>query len=98
MNCDVQNTIVATKGSIGTVLDYKEYHDYYVNKPFSDDHYLSLVRKWIDDCEQYPIRFDKVVPLSEDFLASWRSQGSLFVECEVGKIRILSVIFLEKIT
>jgi len=101
-NNQVVDILVATKDSVGTVLSYKEYYDYYVNKqygnkPFWYDHHLSLVRDWINDCAQYPIRFDTVVPPSENFLSSWEERGIPFIECEVGKIEILHVIFLEKI-
>src|SRR5688500_962274 len=101
-NIEVVDILVATKDSVATVLSYKEYYDYYVNKqygnkPFWYDHHLSLVRDWINDCAQYPIRFDTVVPPSENFLSSWEERGIPFIECEVGKIEILHVIFLEKI-
>jgi hypothetical protein len=96
-NIDVVNILVATKGSIGTVLSYEEYHDYYVNQPVWDDDQLSLVRDWIKDCAQYPIRFDTVVPPSASFLSFWQKHGKLFIECEVGKIEVLHVAFLKKI-
>jgi hypothetical protein len=98
-DCGVTNTLVATTGSIGTVLSYSDYCDY-SHKHYDADFcigHLELVKKCIDNAEQYPIRIETVVPPSEDFYSYWKKQGRFFIECEIGKVEILAIMFLEKI-
>ena len=100
----ISNTLVATKGSIGTVLSYDELIGY-VDDGAKDDYRTphteerpTFIKKWIDEGEAYPIRFETVVPPSEEFCTYWEKQGRFFIECEIGKIDILHVMFLEKIS
>jgi len=96
-------TIVATEGSIGTILSYEEYAVPYIRKwnvtaPRSCAEHLAMLKQCIEEETQYPIRFETVKPLSEDLRTRLQSQGErFFVDCKVGGIDILSIQFLEKI-
>ena len=60
----VDNTLVATEGSLGAVLSYETYCDYIHNScsaDFAREH-LPLVKKCINEGTQYPVRFEMVVP------------------------------------
>lgn len=93
-------TLVATMGSLGTVLSYEEYSEYayqhWGDRKSCSEH-LALVRGFIEKDTQYPIRLDTVVPPSAEFCAYWEKQGRFSVECEVGDIGIFHVMFLAKI-
>jgi hypothetical protein len=80
--------IVATQGSIGTILSYDEYHD----------GEKSNIKKWADEGVRYPVRLEMVASPSEADLAFWRE---LFIftraDCEIGQITLLDADCLEKI-
>jgi len=68
--------------------------------PYPLDDNLGHVRNSIINGERYPIRFDTVAPLSKEYISSWDEPGKLQLHnnCEVGKIEILEIEILEKIT
>jgi hypothetical protein len=81
--------IVATQGSIGTVLAYDGYRG----------GRKSQIKKWVDEGTRYPVRIEMVVPPSEDDLAFWRALFfQTYTDCQVGRIHILDADCLEKIT
>ena len=94
-------TITATEGSIGTVLSYEEYDDLFCKKNASFPSvwvkYLAWAKKCIEEGTQYPIRFETVIQPSEDFFAR-EKDPRVHVECKVGDIQVVHIIFLEKIT
>ena len=97
-NEDISATVVATEGSIGIVLSYDELVEC-VGKGSKKDVDLTYGKQVIDKGEAYPIRFETVVPPSQDFCSYWeKATGRFFVECEVGEIKMLHVMFLEKVT
>jgi hypothetical protein len=92
---DVMTFVVATKGSIATVLSYDEYSDYIrgdrkVLNVYQAKH-LEYVRSWMDEGTEYPIRIEKSVPYEDD------DDPRITVSCSVGYITTLEVRFLEKI-
>jgi hypothetical protein len=105
-NEDITATVVATEGSIGTVLSYDELVGYVDEGSKKDDDLTFFVggrptpvKQLLDKGEAYPIRFETVVPPSKDFCSYWeKATGRFFVECEVGEIKMLHVMFLEKVT
>lgn len=92
---DVMSFVVATKGSIATVLSHDEYSDYVrgdrnVLNVYQAKH-LEYVRSLMDKGTKYPIRIEKFVPYEDD------DDPRITVSCRVGYITPLDVEFLEKI-
>ncbi len=91
------NALVATEGSVATVVSYEEYVAH-----FSDAHPedLAWVKESIEDGTYYPIRFEFIMPLSEDELARYQKEYDHFQVMldKVGDIGVWRVDFFEKIT
>jgi hypothetical protein len=91
---DVVDIVVATKGSIATVLSYDEYHNFVRKnqKVLNVDaaQYLADLSDRMGEGKAYPIRIEEFVPYEVD-------DPRIFVECSVGYITTLEVRFLEKI-
>jgi hypothetical protein len=88
---------IATKGSIGTIFSYREYvahtdESAKRNGYFVPEHHREWVYSGMAAGTHYPIRFDHVVPLSEDDYASLQEQyGTVRVSCRAGALMILPV-------
>jgi HEAT repeat protein len=86
------DTLVATRGSIGTVLSYDEFIGYVDNGSASSlEERPTPIKNLIDEGSAYPIRFETVVPPSDD------AQDYHSFACEVGTIEVLNTTFFEKI-
>jgi len=96
-NIDVQVIIAAIKDSIGTVLSYEEYADYYTKRYNRKDSWEAAIRCEMENGRSYPVRFDTVAPLSEEAISYYSGYGAVTIECNVGSAEILHVEFLEKI-
>jgi hypothetical protein len=87
--------VIATKGSIGTILSYQEYiahtdESARRNGYFVPEHHREWVHSGMRAGTHYPIRFDKVAPLSdEDYAALKEQYTSILVSCRVGVLVIL---------
>jgi hypothetical protein len=100
----VSIVLIATKGSTGTVLSYDEFIGY-VDDGSQDDYSSPCgeerptpIKKLIDEGKAYPIRFETVAPLSEECRSYWEKQGRFYVDCEAGRISVMYVEFLEKLS
>ena len=91
-----QIVLIATKGSTGIVVSFEEYYSYYKKRlghaytknPEAYEKYFLSVKKAIDTCFRYPIRFEKVMPPSEP---------ADTILCKVGEIQTIDTYVLEKI-
>jgi hypothetical protein len=87
--------VVATKGSIGTILSYREYIAHQEesarrNGYFVPQHHREWIYSGIEAGTHYPIRLDEVVPLSDDDYATLKEQYDIVsVLCEVGALTLL---------
>ena len=87
--------VVATKGSIGTILSYQEYITYLDegnkrNGYFTPEHHREWIELSIEAGTYYPIRLDEVVPLSDDDYASFEEQYRIVsILCRVGALTIV---------
>jgi hypothetical protein len=87
--------VVATKDSLGTKLYYEEYCDE-INGPVKHgidanlDH-LAWVKSGVNEGTRYPVRFDEVVPLSDEDYAKISREGYLHIDvrCQVGATTIV---------
>ena len=86
--------LVATKGSIGTIVSYEEYRDHIDDRWFQNidqrlDH-LWWVRTEMSAGTYYPIQFEEVVQPSDGEYASWNAYiEHLSVSCQVGAMKVL---------
>ena len=87
--------VVATKGSIGTILSYQEYitHLDEGNKRngfFTPEHQREWIERNIEAGAYYPIRLDEIVPLSDDDYACLEGiYYRVHILCRVGSITIV---------
>jgi hypothetical protein len=87
--------VVATKGSIGTILSYQEYITHLDegnkrNGYFTPEHHSEWIERNIAAGVYYPIRLDEVVPLSDDDYAYLEEiYYSVHILCRVGSITIV---------
>ena len=86
--------LVATKGSLGTIVSYEEYRNHVNNLWFQNidqrrDH-LWWVRSEMSAGTYYPIKLEEVVQPSDDEYASWNAYiEHLSISCQVGAIKVL---------
>ena len=89
--------VVATKGSIGTILSYQEYVTHLDegnkrNGYLTPEHHREWIERNIEAGAYYPIRLDEVVPLSDDDYAYLEEvYYSVHILCRVGSITIVPV-------
>jgi hypothetical protein len=88
--------LIATKGSLGTVVSSEEYRAYYAKQIFGEltgdltpwESYLASIQWTADRWFRYPIRFDKVEPTTN---------AEAVVCCREGKMESLDIYVLEKL-
>jgi hypothetical protein len=87
--------VIATKGSIGTILSYQEYFTT-TEERTKDSGYIvpKHHREWqhsgIEAGMHYPIRIDEVTPLSEDAYAALTKEFTIVdLSCKVDAIMII---------
>lgn len=79
------NGLVATKGSIGRVVSYEE-----LCREWPSKEGWVCVKRTMEKGEQYPIRFEHVVPLSQ----AVDDHERVHLLCKEGKIEVLPTRFL----
>jgi hypothetical protein len=93
---DVWVALVATTGSLGTVISYEAYADQVRRDHASDPAvvyagHLAFAQCAIGSNEKFAVRFDHVEPPAESVCQEWEEKGwSLFVLCKVGEAQLLS--------
>ncbi len=89
--------VIATKGSIGTILSYREYIAHADESPKRSgysipQHHREWVHSGMKAKTHFPVKFNEVVPLSDDDYVTLKEQyESVLVSCQTGALMILPI-------
>lgn len=97
-NSELDVIVIATEGSLATVLSYAEFCDHFhkIGAGASKE-YFAHVKNGMEAGRRYPVRFVKVVSPSKEFLKGDEETGPVNNACKVRRVCLLEVRFLEKV-
>ena len=96
---DFWEVLVATTGSIGTIISLEEYFNFADKNPsiYQPRYKYPAIAALIKRRGAYPLRFDSVVPPSAAVHDHWAKLGRQFIVlCEEGGVAILETGIIER--